>query len=200
MTAFYKIISFVFHPIFFSTLGTLLYFIISPQYIPDKYKKIIIAVIFISTCILPLFLLIILKKLKLIQSFKLKTIEERKFPILFLIILTFMLGKMLLSTKIVSILGLSFYGGSIAFIIVFLLFSYNIKTSLHTLGIGSLIGLIIVMSIEYQINLTVLITISTITFGLIATSRLKLNAHQPKEVYLGVFLGIITQLISYQFL
>ncbi len=200
MTAFYKIISFVFHPIFFSTLGTLLYFIISPQYIPDKYKKIIIAVIFISTCILPLFLLIILKKLKLIQSFKLKTIEERKFPILFLIILTFMLGKMLLSTKIVSILGLSFYGGSIAFIIVFLLFSYNIKTSLHTLGIGSLIGLIMVMSIEYQINLTVLITISTITFGLIATSRLKLNAHQPKEVYLGVFLGIITQLISYQFL
>ena len=200
MTAFYKIISFVFHPIFFSTLGTLLYFIISPQYIPDKYKKIIIAVIFISTCILPLFLLIILKKLKLIQSFKLKTIEERKFPILFLIILTFMLGKMLLSTKIVSILGLSFYGGSIAFIIVFLLFSYNIKTSLHTLGIGSLIGLIIVMSIEYQINLTVLITILTIVFGLLATSRLKLNAHQPKEVYLGVFLGIITQLISYQFL
>ncbi len=200
MTAFYKIISFVFHPIFFSTLGTLLYFIISPQYIPDKYKKIIIAVIFISTCVLPLFLLIILKKLKLIQSFKLKTIEERKFPILFLIILTFMLGKMLLSTKIVSILGLSFYGGSIAFIIIFLLFSFNIKTSLHTLGIGSLIGLIMVMSIEYQINLTLLTTILTIAFGFIATSRLKLNAHQPKEVYLGVFLGIITQFLSYQFL
>ncbi len=200
MTAFYKIISFVFHPIFFSTLGALLYFIISPQYIPEKYKKIIIAVIFISTYILPLFLLIILKKLKLIQSFKLKTIEERKFLVLFLIVLTFMLGKMLLSTKIVSLLGLSFYGGSIAFIIVFLLFSFNIKTSLHTLGIGSLIGLIIVMSIEYQINLTVLIAILIIVFGLLATSRLKLNAHQPKEVYLGVFLGLITQLISYQFL
>ena len=196
MTLFYKIISFIFHPIFFSSIGTIFYFLISPQYIPDKYKKIIISVIFISTYVLPLILLIILKKLKLIQSFKLKTIEERKFPILFLIVLTFMLGKMLLSTKIVSLLGISFYGGTMALITVFLLFSFHIKTSLHTLGIGSLIGLTIVMSIEYQINLTLLIAIFTLIFGLIATSRLKLNAHQPKEVYLGV----ISQFISYQLL
>ncbi|MEN8123842.1 MAG: hypothetical protein ABFR32_01845 [Bacteroidota bacterium] len=200
MTVFHKIISFVFHPIFFSTVGSLLYFLISPQYIPDNYKKIIISVIFISTYILPLFLLIVLKKLKLIHSFQLKTIEERKFPIIFLIVLTFMLGKMLLSTNIVSLLGLSFYGSSVALTIVFILFSINFKTSLHTLGIGSIIGFTMVMSIDYQINLTLLIAFLIIIFGFLATSRLALKAHQAKEVYLGVFLGIITQLMIYQFL
>ena len=200
MTVFHKTISFVFHPIFFSTVGTILYFIISPQHIPENYKIIIVTVIFISTYILPFFLLIVLKKLKLIHSFELKTIEERKFPIIFLIVLTFMLGKMLLGTKIVNLLGVSFYGSSIALIIVSILFYFNFKTSLHTLGMGSIIGFVMVMSIEYQINLTLLIAILIIIFGFLATSRLVLKAHQAKEVYIGVFLGIITQIISYQFL
>ncbi len=200
MTVFYKFISFIFHPIIFPTIGTLLYFFISPQYIPDNYKRIIITVIFISTYILPLFLLLILKNLKLIHSFHLKTIDERKFPIIFLIILTFMLGKMLMKTNIVNLLALSFYGACLALIIVFLFFFFKIKTSLHTLGTGTIIGFLIVMSIEYQINLTVLIAIFIIIFGVLATSRLVLLAHNPKEVYLGVLLGIATQFISYQFL
>lgn len=200
MIIFYKFISLIFHPIFFSTIGTLLYFVISPQYIPDKYKNIILSVIFISTFFLPLLLLYILKKLDLINSFHLKTIKERKFPVIFIIVLTFMLGKMLLGTKVVNPLALSFYGSSAALSIVFILFSFNIKTSLHTLGIGSIIGFIMLLSINYKINLTFLISILILIFGFIATSRLVLKAHQAKEVYLGLFLGVLTQFITYQFL
>ncbi|MCD6543021.1 MAG: hypothetical protein J7K34_00775 [Flavobacteriaceae bacterium] len=135
----------------------------------------------------------------MIKNYHLESINERKFPIIFFIILSIMVGKMLLKTQIVDLLGFSFYGISFALSIAYLLFKFNIKTSLHTLGIGGIIGFVIVMSYEYQLNFNLLIACLFILSGLIAFSRLKLKAHVPKEIYLGFIIGFITQLGSYAF-
>ncbi|MEN8185994.1 MAG: hypothetical protein ABFR05_02565 [Bacteroidota bacterium] len=178
-------------------MGGLFYFLLSPTHLSKQHQYIILMVIFISTYILPIILLFILKKLKLINSFKLRSIEERKFPVLFLVILSFMLGKMLLEINLVNLLAFSFFGGSLALLVVYFLFSANIKISLHTLAIGSLIGFVICMSLYFQMNLTYLIAILFLLFGLLASSRLALKAHIPKEIYLGVTIGILGQFISY---
>ncbi len=197
MTLFHKFISYFFHPILLPTIGALFYFLLSPSHIPKQQQYIIILVIFISTYILPIILLIILKKLKLIRNFKLSSIKERKFPIIFLIILSFMLGKMLLKTNLVNLLAFSFFGGSLALLVVYILFIADIKTSLHTLGIGSLIGFIISMSLYYELNFTYLIAILFLLFGFVASSRLALKAHLSKEIYLGLIIGIFGQLSGY---
>jgi membrane-associated phospholipid phosphatase len=200
MTFINKLISYTLHPIIFPTIGTLFYFILSPQYFTGSQKNIILLLVFLSTYLIPLLMLLFLKKFNLIDSYQLETIHERKSPIIFLLVLSLMMGRLLLNTRIAAPLAYSFFGGSFALLVIYLLFFKEIKTSLHTLGIGSLIGFVMVLSIEFQINYTLLIAILFILFGFIATSRLFLKAHKPLEVYIGLLLGIVTQFMSYYFL
>ena len=110
-----------------------------------------------------------------------------------------MVGQMLMKTQIVDLLAFSFFSIAFALSITYLLFKFNFKTSLHTLGIGGIIGFVIVMSYEYQLNFNLLIAGLFILSGLIAFSRLKLNAHTPKEIYFGFIIGFLTQIGSLSF-
>jgi len=195
---FYKFVSLIFHPLLFSFIGTFLYLFLSPKHFIKKQEYLILIVIFVSTYIFPIFLLIFLKKMNFIKDFYLKSIEERKFPILFFIVLLFLIGKMLLNLQIVDLLAFSFYGVALALFITYILFWLNIKSSLHTLGIGGIIGLVIIMSFEYQLNFNFLIAVLFILSGVISVSRIKLKAHLNKEVYIGFIIGIMAQLIIFQ--
>lgn len=195
-----KIISYLFHPVLFSTISTFLFFIIQPSYLPKPFKHKILSVIFLSTYIIPIIFLFILKRRKSIDSFHLKSIEERKFPTLFFLTITLLLGIRLLELSVIDILAYSFIGVAGALTITFLLLFSKIKTSLHTLAIGGLTGFIMVISYHYKIRLLLLISIGVLLFGIVATARLKLKAHTNTEVLLGFFIGLILQLCSYYFL
>ena len=196
---FFKLISHVFHPLLFSFLGSFLYLVLTPMHIVKKQEYVILIIIFISTYILPIFVLTLLKRMNMIQSYKLETIEERKFPILFFIILSFMIGNLLMNIQIVDLLAFSFYGTAVSLCFTYLLFSAKIKTSLHMLGIGGIISFTIIMSFQYKLNFNLIIAILFILSGIIAVSRLALKAHQPKEIYIGLLVGMVSQVISYQF-
>ena len=194
---FWRTVSYIFHPVLFSTIASFLYFIIIPTHVPDESERIVLGIVFLSTYVLPILLLFFLKRLKLVEDYHLKTIEERKFPILFMVVLFFLLGKLLLIPKFVDMLAFSFFGCGIALILVYTLFYLRIKSSLHTLSIGGLIGFSATLSYHYELNLLWLIIFLFFLFGLISTSRLKLNAHKNLEVYIGFLIGLIAQLASY---
>ena len=200
LTFFNKLVSYTLHPVIFPTIGSFLYFFLTPGHFSSQQKNIILLVIFLGTYLLPLLMLLVLKRFNAITSYHLKTIEERKFPIVFLAVVSLMMGRMLLRTQAADLLAYSFIGGAIALVVTYLLLFKNIKTSLHTMGIGSLIGLIMSISIEYKINYTGIIAFLFILFGLLAYSRLYLKAHSPLEVYLGLIIGIFSQLLGYQLL
>lgn len=195
---FYKFISYVLHPLLFSFMGSFLYLYLTPKHIVKEQEYIILFVVFVSTYIIPVLLLALLKKVKLIEDYHLKTINERKFPILFFIMLSFLIGRAMIGIGIVDLLAFSFFGVAFALSFTYLLFNINIKTSLHTLGIGGIIGFVMVMSYEYQLNFNALLAGLFILAGLIGLSRLALNAHRPKEVYIGFILGIISQWMSFE--
>ena len=193
----YKVISYLFHPVLFSTIGTVLYFIIQPKYLPKQLEYNVISVVILSTYVIPVFFLFILKKKKSIKNFHLETIEERKFPILFFIILNVLLGLRLLEFKIVSPLAISFIATALALAVVFILFFKKIKTSLHTLGIGGFLGFLLFLSYYYQIRVLILIASAFLLFGFIGLARLKLKAHTQSEVFLGFVIGVLSQLITF---
>lgn len=195
---FYKFISYVLHPLLFSFMGSFLYLYLTPKHIVKEQEYIILFVVFVSTYIIPVLLLALLKKVKLIDDYHLKTINERKFPILFFIMLSFLIGRALIGIGIVDLLAFSFFGVAFALSFTYLLFNIKIKTSLHMLGIGGIIGFVMVISYEYQLNFNALLAGLFILAGLIGVSRLGLNAHRPKEVYIGFILGIISQWMSFQ--
>ena len=194
----YKLISYVFHPLLFSFLGSFLYLYLSPKHILKEQEYIILLIVFVSTYIIPILLLAILKRFNMISDYHLRNIEERKFPVLFFIMLSFLLGRAMVSTQIADLLAFSFFGVAFALSFTYLLFNIKIKTSLHTLGIGGIIGFVMVMSYEYRLNFNSLLAGLFILAGLIGVSRLALSAHRPKEIYIGFVLGLISQVISFQ--
>lgn len=195
---FYKFISYLLHPLLFSFMGSFLYLYLTPKHVVKQQEYIILMIVFVSTYIIPILLLALLKKVKLIKDYHLRSIDERKFPILFFIMLSFLIGRAMLSTQIADLLAFSFFGVAFALSFTYLLFNIKIKTSLHTLGIGGIIGFVMVMSYEYRLNLNSLIAGLFIIAGLIGVSRLGLSAHRPKEIYIGFILGLISQFISFQ--
>lgn len=195
MKTFQKLISYVFHPIICPIITSILFFILSPRYVGTEQKRAILMIIFLSTYAIPLVFMFILKRYKMIETFHLKTIKERKFPFVFFITLTFMLGNTLLKTGYIPTLANYFFGSAIALIIAYIFLWITLKISLHTLGFASIIGFLITFSIKFQLNILPIITILFLILGAVAMSRLYLKAHNAKEIYLGVFFGITTQLL-----
>ena len=197
---FYKAISYIFHPVIFSIVATLLYFIILPSHITKQSEHTILIIVFLSTYIVPLLLLLFMKRFKMIESYHLESIAERKFPVLFMMVLFIFLGRTLLLTQAVDLLAYSFFACALTLLFVYVLFFINIKTSLHTLSVAGLIGFICVISYNYKLNLLIPIIGLFLLFGIIATARLKLEAHKTKEIYLGFLIGFLSQPFSYYIL
>ena len=194
----FKVISYVLHPLLFAFMGSFIYLYLTPKHVVKEQEYIILFVVFVSTYIIPIILLALLKKVKLIDDYHLRSINERKFPVLFFIMLSFLIGRALIGIHIVDLLAFSFFGVAFALSFTYLLFNLKIKTSLHTLGIGGIIGFVMVMSYEYQLNFNAFLAGLFVVAGLIGISRLALNAHRPKEVYIGFLLGIVSQWMSFQ--
>jgi membrane-associated phospholipid phosphatase len=70
---------------------------------------------------------------------------------------------------------------------------------MHLLGMGSLLMYLINLSIHFEINVTIGISIVTLLSGLAATSRLYLNANTKAEVLIGFAIGLFTQLFTIKF-
>lgn len=194
----YKFISYVLHPLLFSFMGSFLYLYLTPKHILKQQEYIILSIVFLSTYIVPIVLLALLKRVHLIKDYHLRSIDERKFPILFFIMLSFLIGRAMLGIQIADLLAFSFFGVAFALSFTYLLFNIKIKTSLHTIGIGGLIGFVMVMSYAYQLNFNSLIAGLFVIGGIIGVSRLALNAHSPKEIYIGFLIGLVSQFISFQ--
>lgn len=192
----HKFISTILHPVVMPTIGVLLFFIISSYSINEQQLLAILSLVFTATYIVPILLLVFLKLFGLIDSYQVSTIRERKIPVIFMIVLFFLLGKTLNNIPIIRDFSILFYGTSISLTIVYLLFFTKTKTSLHLLSMGSAIGFFMFLTNTLSFSTLYIIIPLVLLSGLLASSRLHLKAHNNKEVYLGFFLGIIGQLIA----
>lgn len=194
---FHKLISTVLHPIVIPTLGVLIYFIFVSQSISQKQQLLLLALVFGITYVIPVLTLIILKSLGIIRDFQVTTIRERRMPVLLMMLLFYLLGNTLASISYLRDLGLLFYGTSASLLFVYLLFAFQIKTSLHLLSMGAAVGFFLIITNVYSLPLMPIIMVFILLSGLLATSRLHLNAHNSKEVFIGFSLGFVCQLLIF---
>ena len=190
---FHKLISHIFHPILAPVVGTILFFIVLPRHTNKDLETTIIGAVFIGTYILPLIFLSFLKKSSVIQNFKLETVDERKFPILFHIALLYLLSTLIRKFDSTMELTLFFYGVQLSLLLCVFLLYRRFKVSLHMVGIGGLISFSALFSYYYQINSLLFLAAFFIIAGFIASARLYLNAHTKKEVYSGILIGVLGQ-------
>lgn len=192
-----KFISYFFHPINFPIIGTILYFLLLPEYIFKAQEHLILIVTIVGTYVFPLFLLVLLKQFEMIKSYHMETIEERKFPTILFIGISLILGNWLLKTNVVNVLSLFYFGFTLALTCSYLALHLKLKISLHTGAVGGLIGFLICFSYHYKINVALFLSLFFLISGLIAYSRLRLQAHKINEIVIGFVLGIFSQIIMY---
>lgn len=188
------------HPIVIPTIGVLLYFILIPNGFNSNQRLAVLGLIFVSTYIIPLVILILFKKLKLIKSFNAESIKERKIPVAIMIVLFYLLGNTLKDIPNLSDLGMLFYATTLGLVLIYIFFAFRIKTSIHLLSLGVTTGFFFVLNSIYSQNLTIVVICGLILSGLLASARLHLKAHKHTEVYLGFFFGFLSPIIVFYFL
>lgn len=189
---FHKIISTLFHPIVMPTIGIMLYFLVTTKQIEPYQKLLAILIIFGTTYFTPLVLLFILKSLKKIDSYQLKKRKERKLPLAIMVVLFYTLGNLFKRILILEEISLLFHATSLGLIITYFLLNFSIKSSIHLLSIGISCGFFMTVALKSDESYMLIIIINFLIAGLLGSARLHLKAHSPKEVYVGLLIGIST--------
>lgn len=191
--------SYLFHPIFISVFGSILYFYLVDNEFNTSQQLLILLQIAIITILIPITFFYILKTLGKIDSVMASQIQERKIPLLVQAVLLFVLINKSITLQIFPQLYFFFIGGIISAILAFVLLFFNLKSSLHLLGTSSLLAFVLGLSIFNQENYILILVALLLLNGIVATSRLEMKSHTNKELIIGFFVGLLPQILVWKF-
>lgn len=191
--------SYLLHPIFIPLIGAFVYLFYTENYLEDLQKYLLIAQVVLITIFIPLTLLFFLKAMGKVDSIMVSEASQRKVPLLIQSLLMVLLLLKSVSYETIPELFYFFVGGILGAVFAFFLLFFSIKVSIHSLAMGSLTTFVMALSLHENVNWTFGIALLILLNGVVMTSRLLMNAHKPKELRWGLFLGVITQLILLRF-
>jgi hypothetical protein len=187
-----QIVSILFHPVFITLYGLIILFhsglyisLLSPA-----LKKWIYLVVGINTAIIPLSLTPLYLNKKIIHSIKMDSVQERVIPLVVSTFLFYFTYFLLTRFKAPDIIRIYILTGAIA-LFGAVIISWRWKISLHMLGLGSLAGIILALSIRFGLNLNFFLIIIVLVAGITGFARLKLEAHSPAQIYTGYLFGFL---------
>jgi len=191
--------SYLFHPIFIPLLGTVFYVLLDNHYLNLVQCLILFVQIIIITIFLPIAFFYLLRTFGKVDTVMLSDISQRKIPLLLQLMLFSVLIKKSITIDLFPILYFFFLGGIFSTAIAFFLLFLKTKASIHMIGMSSLTVFLIGLSLHNEVN-----TIHTVAFfiimnGLVASSRLVMNAHTNKELLFGFLCGAIPQCLMLYF-
>jgi hypothetical protein len=196
-----QIISFLFHPCFIPCYATLIMFyglnnsvynLLTPQ--ETKWRVAILVLLF--TGIFPAISVVGLVMYKKVSNLYVTEQSERTLPYIAGALFYLFFFYFLNDVQIWDSLKLFILSGGVTLTIAIII-NFKIKISAHTLSIGGLLGFILCISYLIRLDVTFVYASLILISGVIAWARLYLKAHQPKEIYLGFFVGLTVQLLLF---
>lgn len=194
MRAIALVISVVFQPLLMPTLvyGIILFGVPESTSIPEEFKERIFFLILLSTLVIPMISIIGLRLSGTVKSLHMPEIKDRRVPFLitsvyFILTTWFLYQKSDLDP--VLWLGMGVITFSVLSLTVVSLFW---KMSAHMTGLGGLLAVVLVLGSKFP-NFGVLYPLlgTLLLCGMVASSRLLLQAHKPLEVYIGLVAGFV---------
>lgn len=196
MKVFYKIVAYIFHPVFIPIYGAFMYFLVTKKYSSFQMQIGNLLPIFILTVIIPVICFLILRNMGIISSIVMPFIKERKFAIYISLVLLLMIVYKVIPYNYTIELYYYFVGLIIALLSYLILLFVKFKSSMHMLGLGSLVMYLINLSVHFEINITFSLSLLIIITGIIASSRLYFKVHKNLELAIGLIIGMTTQFIT----
>jgi membrane-associated phospholipid phosphatase len=187
--------SYAFHPIFIPVLGTVLFLSQSPINYTPFQKGIVVFQVAIITFFLPLAFFYLLRTFGKVDTIMLSDTSQRKMPLLLQVVLTLVLIEKSVTIARLPELYFFFLAGLFSTIIALLLVFLKIKASIHMIALSAFLVFAIALSRHFQTNGMLLVSVLLLLNGLVASSRLYMQAHTPRELLLGFIVGFFPQLI-----
>jgi hypothetical protein len=197
-----RIISYIFHPLFIPVY--LSWFIVKTQsYLFVEFsewgKTIFIGRFGVMYIMFPLVSVLLMKALGFISSIQLKTQRDRIIPYIVCMIYYWWMWYVLHNQpefpRQCVILSFSIFLASIGG----LLANINIKISMHAMAAGIMASFVILLGFSQDINFGVYISIAILLAGVICTARFIDSNHTPKEIYIGLLVGVLSLLVAIKF-
>jgi len=157
---------------------------------PLEGKKYIYLVVIFTTVILPLSSMPLLRRTKLISSYELTDITERRIPLL-IIAMLYLAGAFILQKVDAPVILSLFLNGSSMVVLSIAVINWKWKISIHMAGIGGVTGMVLAISLRWMLNEQIIVAILFLAAGLIGYARLKDDAHTPAQVYAGYLVGLM---------
>lgn len=172
-------------------------------HVPDKTWNVTIGVIIAMTMIIPAIIVLIMKKIKIVDDYDISMQKQRIFPYLiffFFYLMTFLTIRPKLNSSPVFLedvlISSVILGATISVCLAFFLNNF-LKVSVHTMGVTNLFMVVCLLSRSTHQMTFFLMLLSLIIIGFTGSARIYLRAHTTKEVYYGIFCGVIGQLIAF---
>lgn len=193
-----KILSVLFHPLLMPSYGFLI-LLYSRNYIatfiPADVKLIILCGTFVFTFLFPAINALILLRMGRIQSLEMETPRERIVPYASTAVYYFALFYLFHNIEYFpTIFKVVILGAGIS-ILITLLITFWWKISAHAVGIGGIIGALLGTMYRTQMDLLPYLILMLFITGIVSYARLKLAAHSPSQVYTGILLGVMVELL-----
>ena len=187
-----KIITVIFHPLLMPVYGMAIIFSAPTLfgYLPFPVKKLLFLILLVNNVLLPLSMLPFFIHMNIISSWSLSDRKERIIPLVITTIL-YCTTSFIIFRFPIPVFFKSFIYATAFLSLIVTVINFRWKISLHSVGAGALIALVIILSLKMFTPLVWYLISAVIAGGLILSSRLKLNFHNPQQVWLGFFTGII---------
>lgn len=197
-----KIFSVVFHPLLMLVYGMAIIFSAPTLfgYLPVQIKKLMFLIVLVNNVFLPVSLLPFFMHRGIISSWTVNERKERTIPLILTTLLYGVTSYIIFRYQIPLFLKSYIFSAFFLSLIVTLINLWW-KVSLHSVGAGALLGIVLILSLRTHTSLVEYLILVIITGGLVLSSRLKLNYHNPQQVWLGYFtgfLGLILFMILFQ--
>lgn len=199
MGVFLRIAAYLLHPLLMPFLGALTYYLITPRFIDREIVYTKLFAVLIITFFVPVIFFFLLKNLKLVESIHLKEVKERKVPLMIQSVLLLLIIKLVYNPYDNPELYYFFVGVLFSAMTALLMVFFNFKISLHQMGIAGVTMFLVALSIHFQVNMLLWIGLFLFFNGWLATSRLYTYSHTYPELFAGLFIGIIPQMLVLNF-
>jgi hypothetical protein len=185
-----RIITVVFHPLLMPVYGMAIIFSAPTLlgYLPFNIKKLLLLIMLVNNVLLPLSLMPFFHNRKIITSWSISDRKERNIPLIITTVLYCTTSYIILKFPLPLFLkAFVFSAAFLSLIVTFVNFWW--KISLHSVGAGAIIGLVFVLSLKMLTPLDWYLISAILAGGLILSSRLQLNLHNPQQVWIGLSAG-----------
>ena len=199
-----KIISVVFHPLFIPLYVVYYLVFIHDGYFTgfsDKARSWVLIRVALNMIFFPAVTVLLLKGVGFIDSIYLRKQRDRIIPYMAAGIFFFWMYLVFRNQSEIPQILTAFTFGAFLSSSVALLANIYFKISMHAIGCGGMIGLmIVVLNTNPSSPFTLPLMIAIFITGLVCTSRLIVSDHMPGDIYTGLFVGFVCQFISAAFL